>query len=190
MPGVYHGDDFDLAGSITGIVSKKDILSSANVKKGNVLIGLPSNGLHTNGYSLVRKIFDSKSHLTKKYPGLEGNLGSELLKVHRSYLDIIQSSLKKFKINSISHITGGGIEGNTKRVIPKDMKLKIDWKSWERPAIFDIIQSAGNVSGSDMRKTFNLGIGLIFIVSKIASDDFMKFLKRKNERPVLMGSVE
>lgn len=190
MPGVYHDNDFDLAGSITGIVSKNKILSSANVKKGNLLIGLPSNGLHTNGYSLVRKIFDSKSHLTKKSPGLEGDLGSELLKVHRSYLDIIQSSIKNFKINSISHITGGGIDGNTKRVIPKDLKLKIDWKSWERPVIFDIIQKAGNVPESDMRKTFNLGIGLIYIVSKNVSDDFMKFLKRKNEQPVIIGYTE
>ncbi|MBK8983317.1 MAG: phosphoribosylformylglycinamidine cyclo-ligase [Ignavibacteria bacterium] len=189
MPGVYHGNDFDLAGSITGIVSKKNIVNSSNVKKGNVLIGLRSNGLHTNGFSLVRKIFDSKKELNKKYPGLKSDLGSELLKVHRSYLEIIQSSLKKFKINSISHVTGGGIIGNTKRVVPKGLKISIDWKSWDRPEIFQLIQNKGNVSEADMRKTFNLGIGLIFIVSQNSVNDFMKFLKSKREDPVNMGII-
>jgi len=189
MPGVYHGNDFDLAGSITGIVSKKEIVNSSNVKKGNVLIGLRSNGLHTNGYSLVRKIFESKKELSKKYPGLNSDLGSELLKVHRSYLDIIQSSLKKFKINSISHITGGGIIGNTKRVVPKDLKISVDWNSWDRPEIFKLIQNKGNVSETDMRNTFNLGIGLIFIVSQNSVNDFMKFLKSKGEYPVSMGII-
>ncbi len=190
MPGVYHGNDFDLAGSITGIVSKKDIVNSSNVKKGNVLIGLRSSGLHTNGYSLVRKIFDSKKDFKKKFPGLDSDLGSELLKVHRSYLDIIQSSLKKFKINSISHITGGGIIGNTKRVVPKKLSISVDWDSWERPGIFELIQKKGNVSEADMRNTFNLGIGLIFIVSKNTVKDFMKFLNRKGEKPVIMGSIK
>jgi phosphoribosylformylglycinamidine cyclo-ligase len=189
MPGVYHDDDFDLAGSITGIVEKSKIVDKKNVKKGDVLIGIPSNGLHTNGYSLVRKIFDTKQKLNQKYSGLNKTIGLELLNTHRTYLDLIQSSLKIFKINSISHITGGGIEGNTKRVVPKNLKIKIDYDSWERPAIFDIIQVKGNVDEKDMRQTFNLGIGLIFIVSPKIADKFIKFLETKKETPQVIGEI-
>lgn len=189
MPGVYHDNDFDLAGSITGIVEKSKIVNKNNVKKGDILIGLPSNGLHTNGYSLVRKIFDTKQKLNQKYSGLKNTIGLELLNTHKSYLNIIQSSLQKFKINSISHITGGGIEGNTKRVVPKELKIKIDYDSWERPAIFDIIQVKGNVDEKDMRRTFNLGIGLIFIIANKDADKFIKFLQSKKERSYVIGNI-
>jgi phosphoribosylformylglycinamidine cyclo-ligase len=181
MPGLYHGNDFDLAGAIVGIVEQNEIVNSKNVRSGNVLIGLESNGLHTNGFSLVRKIFDNKKKLN--------SFRDEYMKVHKSYLKIIQSSLTKFKINSISHITGGGIIGNTKRVVPKDLKINIDWNLWKRPAVFDLIQSKGNVSENDMRKTFNLGIGLIFIVDKNIYGEFTKFLKSKNEKPILIGYI-
>lgn len=189
MPGVYHDNDFDLAGSITGIVEKSKIVDKRNVKKGDVLIGIPSNGLHTNGYSLVRKIFDTKQKLNQKYSGLDKTIGIELLNTHRTYLDLIQRSLKKFKINSISHITGGGIEGNTKRVVPKNLKIKIDFDRWERPVIFDIIQVKGNVDEKDMRRTFNLGIGLIFIVSEKIADKFIKFLETQKETPQVIGEI-
>lgn len=189
MPGVYHDNDFDLAGSITGIVEKSKIVNKNNVKKGDVLIGLPSNGLHTNGYSLVRKIFDTKQKLNTRYAGLKNTIGLELLNTHKSYLEIIQSSLKKFKIKSISHITGGGIEGNTKRVVPKNLKIKIDYDSWERPAIFDIIQVKGNVDEKDMRRTFNLGIGLIFIVSPKDADKFIKFLQSQKAGSYVIGNI-
>lgn len=189
MPGVYHNDDFDLAGSITGIVEKSKIVDKKNVKKGDVLIGLASNGLHTNGYSLVRKIFNTKEKLNQRYAGLNNTLGLELLNTHRSYLDIIQKALKKFKIKSISHITGGGIEGNTKRVVPKNLKIKIDYDSWDRPAIFDIIQVKGNVDEKDMRKTFNLGIGLIFIVAPKEVMKFRKFLTTQKETYYIIGNI-
>ncbi|CAN5512986.1 phosphoribosylformylglycinamidine cyclo-ligase [soil metagenome] len=190
MPGLYSGNDFDLAGCITGIVEKKKIIDRKNVKKGDLLIGLPSNGLHTNGYSLARKIFDTKAKLNKKLDHKKITVADELLKVHRSYLDIIQSSLKKYKINSISHITGGGIEGNTDRVIPAGRKLLIDWCSWEKPEIFRLIKVKGNVSDKVMRQTFNMGLGLIFIVSPGIADKFIKFLWSKNEMPVIAGEVK
>lgn len=190
MPGIYAGNDFDLAGSITGIVERKKIISSANVKAGDVLIGLRSNGLHTNGYSLVRKIFGTGANLNKRHSGLRLTLGKELLRVHRSYLDIIQESLRRFSISSISHITGGGIVGNTRRVVPKDLKIDIDWNSWKRDTIFDIIRTQGNVPEDDMRKTFNLGIGLIFIVRRKITDEFTQFLLSKKEKPVLMGEIQ
>ena len=189
MPGIYTGNDFDLAGSITGIVEKKKIVNYANVRAGDVLIGLRSNGLHTNGYSLVRKIFGSGDRLKKKYSGIKTILGKELLRVHRSYLDIIQESLKEYSISSISHITGGGIIGNTGRVVPKNLTISVDWSSWKRDEIFDLIKKEGNVPEEDMRRTFNLGIGLIFVVRKKVADEFTKFLTSRKEKPVLMGEI-
>ena len=164
-------------------------MNYANVRAGDVLIGLRSNGLHTNGYSLVRKIFGSGDKLKKKYSGIKTILGKELLRVHRSYLDIIQESLKKYSISSISHITGGGIIGNTGRVVPKDLTISVDWSSWKRDEIFDLIKKEGNVPEEDMRRTFNLGIGLIFVVRKNVADEFTKFLTSRKEKPVLMGEI-
>jgi phosphoribosylformylglycinamidine cyclo-ligase len=189
MPGIYKNKDFDLAGAILGIVNKDKIIRINKVAKGDILIGLASNGIHTNGYSLIRKIFNTRNKLYKYYPELKKNLGSELLQVHRSYLNIIQNSLDKFNIKSISHITGGGIEGNTKRVIPVNRNLSMDWKGWERPFIFELIKSQGNVPEPDMRRTFNLGIGLVFIVSKHEVDNFQKYLKQKKEKGFIIGNV-
>lgn len=189
MPGLYSGNDFDLAGTIVGIAEQNSLLKSSNVKKGDVLVGLSSTGLHTNGYSLVRQIFDTKRKLNVYYKEFGKTLGEELLKVHRSYLDVIQKSISRFKINSISHITGGGIIGNTIRVIPDKFSLAIDWNAWKRPFIFDLIKSKGNVSEHDLRRTFNLGIGLVFIVDRNITDRFMLFLKRKNEPAFILGSI-
>ncbi len=189
MPGLYHGNDFDLAGAIVGIVEQKKIIDKKNVKKGDVLIGLPSNGLHTNGYSLIRKIFYNNKMLNRFHSELGKTPGEELLTVHRSYLKIIQFSLNKFKINSISHITGGGINGNTARVVPEKFNINIYWNSWKRPAVFDLIQKVGNVNERDMRRTFNLGIGLIFIVPENTAGNFIKFLKTKKEKPLIIGNI-
>jgi len=187
MPGVYSENEFDLAGTIVGIVEKKKILNSNSVKKGDILIGFQSNGLHTNGYSLVRKIF-SKNELSKMYKGNK-TLNSELLRAHKSYLKIIQTSLTNFNIKSFSHITGGGIIGNTKRVIPKELSLKIFWDNWKRPEIFKLIQKRGNVSEKDMQQTFNLGIGLIAIISKKSGEEFIEFWNQRNEICKIVGEV-
>jgi phosphoribosylformylglycinamidine cyclo-ligase len=189
MPGLYHGDDFDLAGAIVGIVDRNKIVDYKNVKRGDILIGLESNGLHTNGYSLVRKIFDSKEKLKKYYKELGCKLYEELLRVHKSYLNIIQRALNNFNVKSISHVTGGGIEGNTKRVIPDGLKMEIFWDAWERPGVYDIIQKTGKVPEDDMRRTFNLGIGLIFIISKNEIDNFISFLRRKKENYFIIGEI-
>ena len=189
MPGVYGENEFDLAGTIVGIVDKKKIVNSANVKKGDALVGFASTGLHTNGYSLVRKIFVQKDY-SKYVPELKNTLGKELLKVHKSYLNIIQTSLLKFKVNSFSHITGGGIVGNTKRVIPKNLKLNIDWNSWNRPPIYKLIQKKGNVPESDMRNTFNLGIGLIAILPAKDAERFCNYWKKRQEKCFVIGSIK
>jgi phosphoribosylformylglycinamidine cyclo-ligase len=189
MPGLYKLADFDLAGAIVGVVDKDKIVNYANVQKGDVLIGLKSNGLHTNGFSLVRKIFNTRK-LKFYIPELKSTLIDELLKVHKSYLKIIQISLNKFNIKSISHITGGGIVGNTSRVIPKDASLAVDWSAWKRPYIFEIIQRHGKVPELDMRNTFNLGIGLIFIVSKNDADNFKSFLSKNKEASYIIGHIK
>jgi phosphoribosylformylglycinamidine cyclo-ligase len=190
MPGIYSGNDFDLAGAIVGIVEQNKILNINDVKRGDILVGLRSNGLHTNGYSLVRKIFDTNRKLRQFDNELGSTAFEELLKVHRSYLKIIQSTLSKYKINSISHITGGGIMGNTSRVISGNFKINIDWNSWNRPYIFKLLQKKGKVTESDIRRTLNLGIGLVFIVSKDVTDNLLTYLKSKKEDPVIIGHVE
>lgn len=190
MPGVYAGDDFDIAGAITGIVDRKKIVDSSAVKAGDLLIGIRSSGLHTNGYSLVRKIFGTGKNLDKKYGKHSVPLGRELLKVHRSYLKIIQESIRRFRISSIAHVTGGGIVGNTSRVIPKGLYADVDWNAWKPGEIFNVIRSEGGVPEDDMRRTFNLGIGLVFIVREDQSAKFMNFLISRKERPAVIGSVQ
>ena len=189
MPGIYSNTDFDLAGAIVGIVDKASIIDYSKVKKDDVLIGFPSNGLHTNGHSLVRRVFNTKQKLKIYYPELKNTLGNELLRVHKSYLNIIQKSIAKFRVKSIAHITGGGIEGNTKRVIPGDMKLKIEWDSWKRPFIFDLIQSEGRVAENDMRQTYNLGIGLVMIVPKKTALEMQEYFYAKNEKCFEIGKI-
>ncbi|NOS84935.1 MAG: phosphoribosylformylglycinamidine cyclo-ligase, partial [Ignavibacteria bacterium] len=189
MPGLYAKDDYDVAGTIIGAVERSKIIDKKNVKAGDVLIGLPSSGLHTNGYSLARNVLLKKYGLTKYIPELKSTLAKELLKVHRSYLKEIQSVTKKFKVNSISHITGGGILGNTKRVVPKHLKIKIDWNAWKPNPIFGLIQRTGRISDNEMRKVFNMGIGLIFIVSKKNAKAITEQLKKQKIKNHIIGEI-
>ncbi|MGB9697665.1 MAG: phosphoribosylformylglycinamidine cyclo-ligase [Ignavibacteria bacterium] len=189
MPGLYRNSDFDLAGCIVGVVEQKNILSSRRVSRGDILIGIKSNGLHTNGYSLVRKIFSQQDY-KKVYPGLNKPLGKELLRVHKSYLTLIQQSLKHFPIKAFAHITGGGIVGNTKRVVPSHLQVKVNWNSWKVPALFNLIQNQGNVPIEDMRRTFNLGIGLVAIVSRKIAGSYKQFLERHlYEKSYIIGEI-
>lgn len=190
MPGLYEGKDFDLAGAIVGIVDRDKIINSKNVKKGDVVIGLASNGLHTNGYSLVRKIYDSPKKLNEKIDELKGTPGDYFLRTHKSYLKTIQGLMSKFKINSIAHITGGGLEGNTNRVIPANRELVIDWTSWEIPHIYYLLKKKGNVDTKDMRRTFNMGIGLTVIVSNKIAEDVLRYLRSKKEKSFIIGHID
>jgi phosphoribosylformylglycinamidine cyclo-ligase len=189
MPGFYPAGEFDIAGTIVGVVDKKKIVNGKTIKKGDVLIGLPSTGLHTNGYSLARRVLIPKYSLKKKFDELNGSIGNALLTVHRSYLKPIQSLTSRNLVKGMSHITGGGIIGNTMRIIPKGLKLKIDWFAWQRPFIFDLIQSVGRVPEYDMTRAFNLGVGLVFIVDKKNVDKTLRTLKEKKEKPFVMGEV-
>ena len=190
MPGFYPSGEFDIAGTIVGVVDKNKIVNGKGIKKGDVLIGLPSTGLHTNGYSLARSVLIPQISLKKKFSELNGTLGDALLAVHRSYLQPIRALTSKNLVKGMSHITGGGIIGNTMRIIPKGLKLKIDWLAWQRPFIYDLIQSVGKVPEYDMTRAFNLGIGLVFVTDSKNVDKAVKILKEKKEKPVVVGVVQ
>jgi len=190
MPGVYQIGDYDLSGTIVGIVEKSKIISGENITSSDLLIGVPSLGLHTNGYSLARKVLQEKYKLTDRVSSLKNKIGDELLSIHKSYLQLIKPLKNKIEIKGISHITGGGIVGNTKRILPKELKLKIDWSKWEVPAIFKLIQETGEISDDEMREVFNMGIGLIIVVSKDDIETALKSVKELNEKPIVIGEVE
>lgn len=189
MPGLYDENEYDMSGTIVGIVEKEQIIDGSKVDKGNMLIGFPSNGLHTNGYSLARKVLFPKFNVNDKPEGLEFSIGEELLRVHKSYLHIINEIKTLPGLKALSHITGGGILGNTKRVIPEGMNLNIDWKSWNLLPIFDLIQRTGNISDEEMRYVFNIGIGLIAVVSKDDADLVLEKSKSLNEKAIVIGEV-
>ncbi len=192
MPGIYMGEDYDLAGTIVGVADRDRMFNRENVRDGDVLIGLPSTGLHTNGYSLARKALLSKFLLDNPLPN-GGTLADALLQVHRSYLKPVQYLLEKFSpttdIHALSHITGGGIIGNTSRVLGSGLSLEINWNAWKRPPIFQLIQETGNISEEQMRRAFNLGIGLIMIVAADRAETIEKALKDFGEAPVRIGNV-
>lgn len=189
MPGMYGSDEYDLAGTIVGIVDEKKIVNGKTIKKGDVLIGLPSNGLHTNGYSLARKVLLEKYSINEYLNDLGTTLGDALLWTHRSYFKPVYPLLAKFKVKGMSHVTGGGIEGNTMRVLPRGLGMLVDWSAWKRPAIFRLIQSAGAVPEEDMRRTFNLGVGLVLIADSHQADRITVELRKKKEQPFVIGEI-
>ena len=168
MPGLYSAGEYDLAGSITGIVDRKDLLDGSKVKVGDALVGLPANGLHTNGYSLARKVlFDLLGlKLSDRPAGLGSTLQAELLKVHRSYLPAFEKlhAMKGKPLHAAAHITGGGLIDNLPRILPKGCDAVIDPRSWKVPAIFGIIGRVGNVDPLEMYQVFNMGIGMVLVV--------------------------
>ncbi|MCU0405803.1 MAG: phosphoribosylformylglycinamidine cyclo-ligase [Ignavibacteriaceae bacterium] len=189
MPGVYQIGDYDLSGTIVGIVEKSEIIKGDKITSGDVLIGVPSTGLHTNGYSLARKVLLEKYKLKDRIPSLRKTLGEELLSVHRSYLKLIKALKSKIEIKGLSHITGGGIIGNTKRILPKSLTINIDWNSWDVPSIFRLIQSTGEINDDEMREVFNLGLGLLIIVSKNQVSKTLKLANELNEQALIIGEV-
>lgn len=188
MPGMYSPTEYDIAGTIVGIVEKSAILRKENVKPGDVLIGLPSTGLHTNGYSLARAALLPHFSLDAYFDDLGGTLADSLLAIHRSYYRLIHPLLADTSIHALAHITGGGIVGNTSRVIPEHCSLDVQWDAWQRPRIFDLIQELGDVPENDMRRTFNLGIGMILIVDAASEQEMLRTLS--DESPVLLGHVK
>lgn len=189
MPGMYEGDEYDLAGMIVGVVDRKKIIDGRKIRKGDVLIGLPSTGLHTNGYSLARAVLLKRYRIHQRVPGLGTTPAKALLAVHRSYLKPVRPLLGDGMLHGLAHITGGGIVGNTTRILPRGLRVNIDWQSWERPSLFRLIGRVGDVPEEDMRRTFNLGIGLVAVVGARGADDILSRLRKRGEKPVVMGEV-
>ncbi len=177
MPDIYGEGEFDLAGTIVGIVDEEKVINGADIQQGDVLLGFKSTGLHTNGYSLARKVLFSEYEVHDYVEELGCTVAEELLNVHKSYLPLI-TALKEIEgVNGFSHITGGGLVGNTKRILPEGLALDVNWNGWERPAVYKLIQEIGNVPEEDMQATFNLGIGLVVVVSQ----DSVEEVKAKSE---------
>jgi phosphoribosylformylglycinamidine cyclo-ligase len=189
MPGLYSEEEYDISGTIVGLVERDKVIDGKNVAKGNVLIGFGSNGLHTNGYSLARKVLLEKFSVNDKPDLLNQSLGEELLSVHKSYLKLITELKEKISINAFSHITGGGIIGNTKRVVPKDLQIKMNWNAWELPAIFKLIQEVGKIADEEMRHVFNIGIGLIAIVDAKSADKVLEAASSIGEKGIVVGEI-
>jgi len=166
MPGMYQPGEYDLAGTIVGVVDRAKMLDGSRVKRGDVLIGLASNGLHTNGYSLARSVLFDQLKLTptSKLDGVKGTLGDELLRVHKNYQPLM-ASLPARALKAAAHITGGGLIDNLPRVLPADCDAEIATGSWKVPAIFEHIGRAGKVDRDEMYQVFNMGIGMVLIVS-------------------------
>jgi phosphoribosylformylglycinamidine cyclo-ligase len=168
MPGFYAPGEYDLAGFIVGAVRRDRMLRRDAVLPGDVLVALPSDGLHTNGYTLARKVFFDVLGLAvdAELPELGRTVGEELLRVHRSYLDAVVPLLEGGLVRSAAHITGGGIPDNLPRALPEGLGAEIDLGSWDGPAVFGVIRTAGRVPEGDMRRTFNLGVGMILAVAQ------------------------
>jgi phosphoribosylformylglycinamidine cyclo-ligase len=168
MPDLYRGDDYDLAGFVVGVVARADIIDGAKVRAGDVLIGLPSSGLHTNGYSLARRVVP-ESIWGEPLPDGSRTIGDALLEPHRSYLDdarILRRTMKEARadIRALAHLTGGGWEGNVPRTLPDGLGVEVETGSWPVPAIFSLIQQRGDIADDEMVRTFNVGIGMTAVV--------------------------
>jgi phosphoribosylformylglycinamidine cyclo-ligase len=191
MPGTYAPDDYDLAGFIVGVVEKEKALTGARVREGDVLLGLPSAGLHTNGYSLARKVlFDTLGFkVDTAVTELGATVGEALLAPHRGYLAALEPLLDRGKVRALVHITGGGFPGNIPRVLPKGLGAKVRRGSWDVPALFRLIQKGGNVAEDEMFRTFNMGVGMIVIVGPEDLHDAEHSLERRGEVSFVIGSV-
>lgn len=191
MPDVYGDDEFDLVGSIVGLVDKANIVEGTEIAAGDVLLGLPSTGIHTNGYTLARTVLFEKYTVEDRPPELDGSsIGDALLRVHRSYLRPIRTLVEADLARGMAHITGGGLPGNLQRVMPDGCEAVVDYNSWDRPAIFSLIQDEGNVPEADMRRTFNLGVGFVVIVREADVDQVVERLEAMGETPLRIGHVK
>jgi len=190
-PGDFPPGEYDLAGFAVGVLEKNNIIDPKKITSGDVLIGLPSSGLHSNGYSLARKVLLEKARLKlhQKIPELGRSLGEELLVPTRIYARIARRLFAKFSINGCAHITGGGITGNLPRVLPKGRRAVLERGSWPVPPVFDLIQKLGGIHRDEMDRIFNNGLGLILVVDRKDAADVQQVLKKMGEKSFLIGEI-
>jgi len=189
MPDLYKEGEFDLAGTIVGVVDREKIIDGSRIEEGDTIVGFESTGLHTNGYTLARNVLFSEFDIDDHVEELGCTIGEELLKIHRSYLPVIEELKKTKGIHGFAHITGGGINGNIKRIIPGGLRASIDWDAWSRPPVFSLIKELGNVPEEDMRSTFNLGIGLVAVADESGVDEITALARSYNENIHIIGSI-
>ncbi len=193
MPGFYPVDEYDLAGFAVGVVDKEKILDSSNVNRGDVIIALPSSGVHSNGFSLVRKIFgisEQNSNLSEYVESLGSGLGESLLTPTKIYVKPVLALLEKVNVKSIAHITGGGFYENLPRALPEGKKAVIKYSDVRVLPIFDLIRQTGNIPVQDMYSTFNMGVGMMIIVSADEADKSLEILKEAGEDAYVIGKIE
>ncbi len=191
MPGFYADGEYDLAGTIVGAVSRDRIVTGSGIQVGDVLIGLPSNGLHTNGFSLARKLlFETAGYGADQYVNeLKDKTGAALMRIHRSYLSIIRKLYQADLVAGMAHITGGGITDNLPRILPRGTSAIVDLASWQIPPLFEHLQQLGSVERDEMYRTFNMGIGLICVVPAEKVKKAKAVLNRANERHSIIGRI-
>ncbi len=191
MPGFYPEGEYDLAGFIVGIVDKSKIITGKEVKVGDVLLGLPSNGLHTNGYSLARKLFfDVAGYTPDTFVNeIKGKAGAELLKTHKSYWPVLRKLIHAGLIRAMAHITGGGITDNLPRVLPKGRAAVVEMGTWPILPVFSHMQAVGNVPQDDMMRTFNMGIGMVLVVAAEKFQKVESMIEAAGEKSYLIGRI-
>lgn len=191
MPGMYSEDEYDLAGFSVGIADREKIVSGKNVKSGDTLIGIASSGVHSNGFSFVRKIFLDKYGYTldQHIEELGMTLGDALLTPTKIYVKLVLDLIEKHELKAIAHITGGGVIENITRVIPKGLGIDINKNSWEKPAIFKMIESFNAVDERELHKSFNMGIGLVLIVDKENVNEIVDYINTTDEKAYIIGEV-
>ncbi len=191
MPGFYGAGDYDVAGFIIGMVEKDHIITGETIRPGDVLLGLPSTGLHTNGYSLARKILFERRGLAPDdpLPGLGTTVAKALLAVHRSYLGPLRGLIGDARLRGLAHITGGGITDNLPRILPAGCGAEVDRAAWEVPPLFRLLQEWGGVSDAEMARTFNLGIGMIAVVRPGDAAAVSEHLRAAGETPAVIGRI-
>jgi phosphoribosylformylglycinamidine cyclo-ligase len=192
MPGFYNENEYDMAGFCVGVVDKRKIINGSEIQEGDLIIGLPSTGIHSNGYSLVRKIVFEKQNLNvdSYIDELGSTIGEELLKPTRIYVDPVYDLIQRFNIKGLSHITGGGFYENIPRMLPKGLSANIDCSNIDTPKIFKLLQDWGNISIDEMYSTFNMGVGMVLVIAKKELEDIEKYLVDKDEKFYLLGEIK
>ncbi|MBS6509067.1 MAG: phosphoribosylformylglycinamidine cyclo-ligase [Paraclostridium bifermentans] len=191
MPGMYSEDDYDLAGFSVGIADKSKIISGQDVNSGDTLIGIASSGIHSNGYSFIRKIFleEYKYELTDYIEELGMTLGEALLIPTKIYVKLVMDLIKKYELKAIAHITGGGVIENIPRVIPNGLGIDIEKNSWEKPAIFKMIEKFNAIDEVELHKSFNMGIGLAMVVDSDKAEEIVSYLNESEKQAYIIGKV-
>ncbi|MDL2308744.1 phosphoribosylformylglycinamidine cyclo-ligase [Bacteroidales bacterium OttesenSCG-928-B11] len=191
MPDMYAEDEYDIAGFTVGAVEKSKLIDGSKVKTGDLLIGLPSSGVHSNGFSLVRKVIlkDNKLDLQQHYPELNGKLGEVLLTPTRIYVKPVLQLLQKIDVHAICHITGGGFDENIPRVLKEGQGVEINEQSWTKPPVFDFLEKLGAIPHRQMFNIFNMGIGMVIVVDPQDADKAIETLKEFGEEPTVIGKI-